>query len=194
MNDQWKKQVDGGSELLDNILNNYKPVIGSAFASYRNHCQRVYFYCTILSESIKPSTSEECKTLCEKYAIAAAFHDIGLWTANTVDYIDPSESEAKRYCTSNSKQSWIEEIGLMITRHHQIFQGSLATNSTVEIFRRADLVDFSWGWIRWGVPRSFVLELQKRIPNAGFHAYLVTRVAEWLPRNPLNPAPMFRLR
>lgn len=193
--DAFKSEVEGGSRLLDSILESYKAVIGDALKPYRNHCQRMYHYACYLSSKLlsASSSSTTAEELCTKYAIAAAFHDIGLWTAYTVDYLDPSEAEAKKYCLANGKESWIEEIGLMITRHHQILQGSLATDSTVEIFRRADLVDFSWGWIRWGVPRSYVLKIQKEIPNAGFHAYLVIRLAEWLPRNPLNPAPMFRL-
>jgi hypothetical protein len=39
----------------------------------------------------------------EKYAIAAVFHDIGIWTTHTIDYLDPSglsNSAAWEFSTS----------------------------------------------------------------------------------------------
>lgn len=194
----WKEskylaeQVEG-SHLLDTILEKYRPKIGNDYSGYRNHCQRVYAYSIYLTENV-PRSSAEATEIFEKFAIAVSFHDIGLWTANTVDYIDPSEAEAMRYLDSIDRVSWKEEISLMITRHHQILQGSLVTGSLAEIFRKADLVDFSWGWIRHGVPRSVIISVQDNFKNAGFHLRLLQRATEWFFQHPLNPAPMMRLR
>ena len=39
----------------------------------------------------------------EKYAIASVFHDVGIWTDHTFDYLDPSIEQAKIYLTEIKK-------------------------------------------------------------------------------------------
>ena len=187
-----------GCALLDNILEIYRPKIGDAYTPYRGHCQRVYAF-TIYLISQPPSSENEATQIFEKIAIASAFHDIGLWTAYTVDYLVPSNDEAMKYLDRHLTENhphiseYRRDISLMITRHHQFLQGSLITNSLPDLFRRADLVDFSWGWVRDRVPTSFVVKMQTTYPNAGFHLYLVRRLCEWVVQHPFNPIPMMRL-
>ena len=68
--------------FIEDILSNYKTELGEHFQKYRNHVYRVYNYAAILSRC-----DDEQKI---KLAISAAFHDIGLWTDNTLDYLSPS--------------------------------------------------------------------------------------------------------
>jgi hypothetical protein len=187
----FKDEQNAGVVLLDKILESYRGVIGIDFQGYRNHCQRVYLY-TLRLTAKPPSSSSDAKEYCDKIATAVAFHDIGLWTAKTVDYIDPSEEEGMKYLTSVGKTAWKEEVSLMITRHHQILQGTLITGTLPETFRRADLVDFSWGLITWGVPRKVIIQTQGLFINAGFHWGLVCKAIAWFFQHPLNPAPMMR--
>ena len=61
----------------------------------------------------------------------------------------------------------------------------------VEVFRRADLVDVPLGFLKQGVPRKFVREVQRQFPNCGFHLRLLKLWVRWFPRHP-RPLPMMR--
>ncbi|WP_205945820.1 hypothetical protein [Pedobacter hiemivivus] len=45
--------------------------------------------------------------------IAAVYHDIGIWTDRTIDYLDPSIVQANNYLREIGKAEWIEEIEWM---------------------------------------------------------------------------------
>jgi hypothetical protein len=178
--------------LIDTLLLSYfegKPGLAEAHAAYRNHCQRVYNYSLYLMRE-RPENPEMLKNL----AIALVFHDIGIWTANTVDYLDPSCQEAVKYCQKERfSEKSISEICEIIQKHHQLLQGSLPDNSLTEIVRRADLVDVSWGFVKHGLPPSVIKEVQTSYPNKGFHLTLLRLFVGRLFSHPLNPAPMMRL-
>jgi hypothetical protein len=78
----------------------------------------------------------------------------------------------------------------MIDRHHSLrkFFG----NDRVEAFRKGDLVDFSLGLIRFGLPHAFVSEVKAAFPNAGFHKHLIKVAGRWTVHHPLNPIPVLR--
>ena len=67
---------------LDTILGDHSAVLGPDATPYRNHAYRVANLCLIQS----PRSAEGI----EKIAIAAAFHDLGIWTDQTFDYLAPS--------------------------------------------------------------------------------------------------------
>ncbi len=75
-------------ELIDEILQDYRAVINQSYQGYLNHCKRVAACCLMLSK-------DGSKETLRKIAIAAAFHDIGIWTAHTIDYIKPSVEEMR---------------------------------------------------------------------------------------------------
>lgn len=83
------------------------------------------------------------------------------------------------------------EVAALIREHHKmgVYRGPFAT--TVETFRRADYVDVSLGILRFGLPWSFVREVQAAHPDAGFHWRLATLTAAQFLRSPLRPLPMF---
>ena len=60
---------------LDEVLNAHAAALGGDFAGYRNHAYRVMNLCLALS----PIRADR-----KKIAIAAAFHDLGIWTAGDV--------------------------------------------------------------------------------------------------------------
>ncbi|MCG8669798.1 MAG: HD domain-containing protein [Pseudomonadales bacterium] len=171
--------------LLDEILEDWKPVIGEDYQGYRNHCTRMLQCCFALAQRV----SEEDK---KKLTIAAAFHDIGIWIDDTVDYIPPSLPPAKAYLEDSNQKEWLEEIELMITEHHKLTAYSRDKYPLVELFRKADLVDFSLGSIRFGMSKQQVNELKAILPNAGFHKMLAGRALKWFLKHPLNPAPMMK--
>jgi hypothetical protein len=62
----------------------------------------------------------------------------------------------------------------------------------VEIFRKGDLVDFSLGIIKCGVPKTYIKSVKKTIPNAGFHKFLMKGAKEWFAKHPLSPPPFMK--
>ena len=68
--------------LIESILTDWKDRIGDDYPGYRGHVYRMFNYCLALHP---PSEEEETKL-----AIAACFHDIGLWSDHTVDHLAPS--------------------------------------------------------------------------------------------------------
>jgi hypothetical protein len=172
--------------LLDELLHARADALGADLAAYRNHAYRVLNLCTAL-------TSDTSATVAEKIAIATAFHDLGIWTARTLDYLPPSIALARSYLAGARRAEWAEEIDAMILWHHKLTPHRGAPDSLVEPFRRADLVDVTAGGVRFGLPRELVRELYAAFPDAGFHLRLLKLSCARFLRHPLHPLPMFRL-
>jgi hypothetical protein len=188
-------------ERIDEILGLFRGLLGSDFEGYRNHVQRMTHACFALADAGEPGAQHrregegsrpEAAILTdserEKIVIAASFHDIGLWTAGTFDYIEPSIAAAREHLTLVRRAPWIREVETMIAEHHKLraYRGG----GLIELFRRGDLVDFSLGVVRFGLSRRWIRAVKARYPNAGFHRGLVRRALRWGVRHPLNPAPM----
>jgi len=170
--------------LLDEILSEWRDLIGPDYEGYRNHVHRMIQFCFALH----PCSEEEKR----KITIAGAFHDIGIWVENTLDYIPPSLPPAAAYLQAKGLEAWSFEIELMITEHHKLHEYRDPAYPLVELFRKGDLVDFSLGFIRCGLSKSEVDRIRSSLPNAGFHWMLVKRAANWFVRHPLDPAPMMK--
>lgn len=80
----------------------------------------------------------------------------------------------------------------MIDLHHKIRPVRDSRYPLIEIFRRGDLADFSLGFIKSGLPRSLVNEIQRAFPNAGFHRTLVRLAAGWFVRHPISLPPFMK--
>jgi hypothetical protein len=170
--------------LIESILGEWKNLIGKDYEGYKNHVYRMIHCCLALKEC----NSEER----ERILIAGCFHDIGIWIDNTVDYIPPSLPPAREYLKRRGLEQWIPEIELMISEHHKITPYKNDAYPLVELFRKGDLVDFSFGLFRFGLPKDDLDRLKAQFPNAGFHANLARLAAQWFPQHPFNPAPMMK--
>ena len=181
--------VSGGEPItriatLDAILAAHADVLRSDFAPYRHHAYRVANLCaagTLLEES-----------QLEKIAIAAAFHDLGIWTDNTFDYLDPSVAVATAYLAESGRAEWTAEITAMILHHHKITPFRGRAYWLVEPFRRADWLDVTAGFFALGAMRRYVRAFYAIWPGIGFHKRLVQLEMGQLRAHPLNPLPMFR--
>lgn len=169
--------------LIDNILNDHKVHLAKDYDKYKNHVLRVYSLCLELDDS---------KENAEKYAIAAAFHDLAIWTNKTFNYLDPSISLAKDYLKAIDKDEMATEIGIMIDMHHKRskYKGEFA--KTVEIFRRADWIDVTIGKKLFGLQKTVYSNIKDQYPTLGFHRFLVKQTIKNLFKSPLNPLPMFK--
>lgn len=171
--------------LLDELLRHYAPVLGKDFDGYRNHTYRVVNFCAAFA-------TDDPEPL-RKITIAAVFHDLGIWTDKTFDYLPPSEKLAEAYLAEVGKAEWTPEIRAMIHEHHKITRYPSDPKGLVEAFRRADWVDVTRGLLTFGLPRTFLREVFSTFPDAGFHKLLVQLSARRLLSHPLSPLPMFRL-
>ncbi|WP_237055709.1 hypothetical protein [Microbulbifer sediminum] len=177
-------EIEENIPLLEEILADWRECIGAEYRGYRNHIYRMLHFCMAL---------RDCGAVeRQKLVIAGAFHDIGIWVDDTVDYIPPSISPAMQYLRHNGLEDWCDEVRLMISEHHKLrrYRGEYAP--MVELFRRGDLVDFSCGLVRFGLDRGQVEEVRSAFPNAGFHRNLGKRALHWLPRHPFRPLPMMK--
>ncbi|MGB5888153.1 MAG: HD domain-containing protein [Acinetobacter venetianus] len=172
-------------ELIDEILHGYRAVINQSYQGYLNHCKRVAACCLMLSK-------DDSKETLRKIAIAAAFHDIGIWTAHTIDYIKPSVEEMRQYLVSNELLMWEKEITFMITEHHKVTKAECSEYHLVEKFRRADYADFTLGLVRSNIPLSEFHKLTREFPNNGFHKTLIYLGIKRLLQKPWSPLPMFK--
>lgn len=171
-------------DSLEAILNPWRETIGPDYSGYRNHVYRMLHFCFHLSPPDDVSR--------EKLIIAGAFHDLGIWSAGTLDYLDPSVLLAQDYLKARSLDSWCEEIGLMISMHHKIRPIRASRFPLVELFRQGDLVDFSLGWVKFGIPGSYIDTVKRAFPNAGFHKRLKTLAWSRMKSHPANPFPMMK--
>lgn len=170
--------------LLDDILNEWKDTLGDEFLGYKNHANRMILLCFTLK---KCDQDEKHKII-----IAAAFHDIGIWIENTLDYLPPSLPPAREYLKKEGLESWTTEIELMITEHHKLTKYQNNKYPLVEVFRQGDLIDFSLGLVKFGVTKKEIQQLKSTIPNAGFHKNLSKRIFKWFIKHPFKPAPMMK--
>ncbi|MBC7934076.1 MAG: HD domain-containing protein [Rhizobacter sp.] len=175
--------MDYSNKIIEGLLQKFKPVLGSDYDKYKNHVYRVFLNCILLD---KTKDNEEL------YAFAALFHDIGIWTNNTIDYLQPSIAEACKYLAENGKKDIIADITLMIYWHHKITRYSNRQLSIVEVFRKADWIDVSLGLIVFGLDQKQIKANRKIFPNLGFHLFLIKQIIKNLFQHPLNPLPMFK--
>ncbi len=165
----------------------YQLPIDKDLQAYKNHVYRMFNYAAWYINY----DEDELR----KLAIAAAFHDIGIWTHSTFDYLAPSEQTAMQYLQRFAlPEAWSMEVGLMIERHHQVKQYNGLFRKNVEAFRKADLADLSKGLIRGKLPFAAVTQSVDVFPYLGFHGLLVGFAAKQFFAHPLNPFPMLRWR
>ena len=168
--------------IIEALFASYLDVLGSDTEKYKNHVYRIFNYSLYLGK----------KEEVEKYAIAAFFHDVGIWTNNTFDYLQPSIDLAKNYLIQIQKENWSEEIVLMIDNHHKTSSYKENFETTVEIFRKADWTDVSLGMIHFEIPTEFIQQVEKQFPYKGFHFFLTKLFTKNLFQHPLKPLPMFK--
>jgi len=171
--------------LIEDVLAAWAPALGSAHAAYRGHVYRVYHFSRRFLGTLRAE---------RELALASAFHDLGIWSDRTFDYLAPSAGRARDHLAERGLDVSEAAVVHAIDNHHvlrRIRGGGSADVS--EAFRRADLVDLSGGFLRLGLDRGFVRDVLSAFPNAGFHRALLRTAAAWVLAHPLRPLPMLRL-
>jgi hypothetical protein len=167
--------------IVEEVLATFGEALGSHVTAYRGHVYRTLNFANALAG-----------TTSDSLAVAAVFHDLGIWSDGTFDYLAPSAARAARYLAD--KQGSIDgaEVDRMILLHHKVRPCPEDAGPLAEAFRRADLVDVSFGALRFGLPRAFVSEVRATFPNAGFHRGIARAAVGWIKAHPTRPLPMMR--
>ncbi len=169
---------------IDRLLTRWRGPLHKDFRAYRGHVYRVFNYCRVLAKDRADSDS--------KIAIAAVFHDMGIWSDKTFDYLEPSVALAREYLKESQRSSWKDEVSRMILYHHKVHPYREKDGRLVEAFRRADLVDLTRGGFKFGLDPLFIRKINAEFPNAGFHRRVLQLSLQWALRHPLNPLPMVK--
>lgn len=183
---QTEFEVAHSHPLLDEILSTYREQLGTLWHGYRNHCLTVF---NIIRARMQLTSEQETAVV-----IAAAFHDLALWSDDTFDYLDPSAARARVYCEQTGRAEMAPLVESMIQNHHKIFRGSLVGGDQLCLaFRDADWSAFTFGLIpfdRSSKPRKLIAAT---FPNAGFHIFLAKRTVRHLVSGGIfNPFPMMK--
>lgn len=202
-------------QLIEEIIAPYQSQLEKVFLPYKNHVLRVAHFAMLLKKDYQQDDPH-------KIAIAAVFHDIGIWTANTFDYLDPSRSLARQYLAENGLEKWADEIDLIIDNHHKLGRyrlpsGKEQRNSAflpeeveeksdktkvgqspetlqdnVEAFRKADLLDLTKGLKSFGIKRKEIRAQYEKYPMNGFRTVIIQRFFKHFIRHPFRPLPMMK--
>src|SRR5215471_20881022 len=97
---------------VERVLVDHAPELGRDLVSYRNHVYRVVNLCLAIAGDRHVEL--------EKLAVAAVFHDLGIWTNHTFDYIAPSVALARDHLAARGMSDWIPEVKAMIADHHKV--------------------------------------------------------------------------
>ena len=166
--------------IVDAVLDRHRDALGDDRSAYTNHVYRCMTYHQLLLAFSIPDAA----------ALAWATHDLGIWTAGTLDYLAPSADLAAAYAEEFGIAD-VEQLRALVTEHHRL--RPVKHDRLTETFRRADLIDVSHGVLRQGVERSAVRAAVKALPYNGFHAFLAKGLSGYALRHPLRPLPMMRL-
>ena len=181
----WMQPIER-HPLVEEVLGFWQEALGTERAAYRGHVYRVLNYARALVGSGKHD---------DALAVASAFHDLGIWSDRTFDYLLPSIQRGETFRRVRTPSLSADLLARMIDQHHRLRRVVEGPEpEVVEAFRRADLVDLSRGVLRAGLPRELISELAARFPYAGFHGFLARTGLRWAVRHPLRPLPMVRLR
>ena len=170
---------------VEEVLDAFAAELAGDRVAYRGHVYRVFHFCRALG-GVGDGRDDAI-------ALAAAFHDLGIWSDRTVDYLPPSARRLRAHLAERGQSALADELARMVELHHKLTPCRGEGDVLVEAFRRSDLVDLSFGFLRFGMPADYVREIQAVFPNAGFQWRVVQVVGGWALRHPLRPLPMMRL-
>lgn len=164
--------------------------LGTDHDAYLHHVMRVLALCDRLHQRGAQTTGDRPSGQPE-YLTAAAFHDLGIWTAGTLDYLDPSIELARGWLAEQRQEHLEPVVAAIIEQHHKLRRAG-DPSSPVELFRRADAIDVTRGLRRFGLPLDQYQAIIREYPGEGFHRRLLALGWRHLRANPTSPLPMIR--
>lgn len=169
------------SRQLEDVLTKFSRALGNHLPLYRGHCYRILNYMICLQKH------QDNLRLLE---VMVAFHDLGIWTHGTMDYLKPSFDLAVSYCKKEELDVSFNDLETAIMNHHKI--STFRPTESAEYLRRADLLDLSFGLIRGGVDRDLIRKVTKRWPYQNFQKMIFGKVFWYALENHWKPFPMMK--
>lgn len=172
--------------VIDPILDSFADAIGGHGRIYRHHCLYV-------AHAVRALVPEPAARHDRALGIAAAFHDLGLFTEGTIDYLEPSVILAAAYCESEGAADLVPLVTRLIENHHKITPVRDGPEvDLVDAFRRADwqfvMMGAYPGALGWRAHR----ELKRALPTPGFHRFIVGHSVRHVRSGARNPLPVLR--
>lgn len=167
------------SSTIDEILNAHHLDLGKDHLGYSGHCYRLLNYVRLME------ISEEDMLLLE---VTIAYHDLGIWTNKTMDYLEPSWQLAKAYVEKHQLDIDLNHLELIIKGHHKL--GVISNSPLAEHLRKADQIDLSFGTISHGIDKVGAKQIRAMFPNHGFQMKVLRKVTAYAFCHPLKPFPM----
>jgi hypothetical protein len=168
--------------VVDLVLDAHAVDLGADLVPYRHHVYRVV--------NLATAFGRRDPAWLEQIAIAGAFHDLGIWTDRTWDYIEPSVARVTAHLAAIGRSQWTADISTTIREHHKVSTYVGPAHWMAEPFRRADWTDVTCGWRRFGLPWPAYRAIAETWPDDGFHYRLLQLAGSRLKTHPLNPLPM----
>jgi len=174
---------------VSELLAPWATQLGDDRVAYTNHVVRVLLLADELHKvagerGIRPSERTE-------FLVAGVFHDLGIWSDDTFDYLVPSIDLARDWLDAHDQSEFLPLVSEMIEQHHKL-RAAGDPHDPIEIFRRADTIEMVLGARRFGVPFGKWRSIRKAYPDRGFHRRLVQLSARRLVQHPTSPLPMFK--
>lgn len=168
--------------LIEEVLKQHKGDLTIDYDKYRHHVYRVFNFTLLMH----PADPKEVEAL----AVAAAFHDIGIWTVGTLDYLEPSIVLAKKFLKAKQQKISPKLVEQIISNHHKITP--YRDSDLVEAFRKADMIDLSLGIITYGVSGKEISLIYGAFPGEWFHTFILGEIVKNAFKNPFNPLPIIK--
>lgn len=164
--------------VVETLLHRYHRELGDHILTYRNHVYRCTTYHELLLGAPVPDFA----------VLAWAAHDLGIWTADTFDYLEPSADLAAAHSEEFGIKN-VDQLRKLINHHHRLRQSH---DHMTETFRRADLIDVSRGLLSGSIGHSTIQSIVTELPYCGFHVFLAKGLIRYAVQHPLRPFPMLR--
>jgi hypothetical protein len=170
--------------LIEEVLSAWGTPLGAAREPYRGHVYRVF---NVARRLLRASAHDE------ELATASVFHDLGIWSDATFDYLAPSILRSREHIATRAPHLDSARVAEIIDLHHRLRRVTRGPDAEiVEAFRLADRVDVSRRLLGAGLDRAYLRELLRAFPYTGFHSLLVRTAVSWFVRHPFQPLPMLR--
>ena len=144
--------------VVDAVLDAHAGALGRDLTAYRHHVYRVV--------NLAAQFGSRDREWLEQAEVAGAFHDLGIWTAGTFDYLEPSVALARPTSPGPVARRGPPRSckRFAITTRSPALRGP--AGALAEPFRRADWTDVTLGWRRFGLPASVYAAIRARWPDA----------------------------
>lgn len=159
---------------LDDELFPLAASIGKDLGTYRNHCLRVL---TFTNYFLPESAKNDLPDAMDLAATAIAYHRVGLWTDESVNYLESSKDKLEQALGDSFTAEELSIMREIILQQHKIkdftSMSSEAANSLINAVRKASWADATMGLIRFDLPASLLETAYNELEGNGFHAVVL---------------------